>query len=82
MPWESSEGAFVHRVAKAYDGEIIFHDLAALLGVGGVVDLLDAEHDILERGEPREQAGRLKHDAAIGAGVGDFLTREHDAALE
>ena len=31
------------------------------------VDLVDAEQHVLERGQPRQQARRLEHDAAIGA---------------
>src|SRR5690606_24115012 len=62
------------------DGEVVFRDLAALELGGGVVGLVDAEQDVLERGEPGQEAGGLENDAAIGAGRGDLLAGEDDAA--
>ena len=73
-------GFLVHGVAKADDRKVILDDLAAFRGIGGVVDLFDAEHDVLEGGEPGQEAGGLEDNAAVGAGAGDFLAGEHDAA--
>ena len=50
----------------------------------GVVgeNLIDREADVLRDGEPRQQRVVLKHDAAIGAGLGDFEVVEfHGAAV-
>ena len=49
-------------------------------GAGVRIHAIDAERDVLASGEPGQQARRLEHHAAIGAGAGDFTAVEHDAA--
>ncbi len=40
-----------------------------------------AQHHVVERAEPGHQAGRLEHQAAVGAGIGHFAAIEHDHAF-
>src|SRR5690606_16448347 len=45
------------------------------------VDLVDAELDVAEGGEPGEEAGGLEDDAAVGPGLEDLLAGEDDGAV-
>jgi hypothetical protein len=69
----------VHRLPQPHDTEIIFCDLATLRFARGKENLIDAEHDVLERRHPGEQARRLKHHATIWSGTDEFLAGENDS---
>jgi hypothetical protein len=72
---------FVKGVRESDELEVVGGDGVAF-GLGLVaVDLVDAEADVAEGGEPREEAGRLEDDAAIGAGLDDLLAGEDDGAV-
>ena len=56
--------------------------MSRALGVARVrIDALDAERDVLPRGQPRQQVRRLEHHAAIGPGGRHLAAVEHDAAV-
>ena len=42
--------------------------------------LVDAEEHVVEGGHPGQQAGRLEHDAAVGARAVDLLAGDRHAA--
>ena len=76
MPADSSRRLLVHRVAQADRARGSASTISVALCARRVrLDLLDAEHHVLERGHPRQQARRLEHDAAIGPGPGDLACR-------
>ena len=73
-------GLLVHGIREADDREIVFHDLASLLFARGEKNLFHGQHHILERRQPRQQARRLKDDAAIRPRPDEFPAGEDDAA--
>ena len=74
-------GRLIHGVGQTDAGEVILNDVFAFRGGRVGVNPFDAQCDIVARGQPGKQAGRLEDDAAIGAGPIDLAVVEHDAAV-
>ena len=67
----------VQGVRQADQRQVVRGDLAARSRAARPAKhLVDAQHHVLERGHPGQQAGRLEHDAAVGPGPGDLAAVE------
>ena len=73
-------GAYMHRVTKANDSEVILNDFAAFDFGRRKIHLVNSQLDVLESGEPGQQARRLKDDSAVRARPVELLAGEDNAA--
>ena len=55
-------------------------DIAPLGRTRVRIDAVDAQGDVFARSQPRHERRRLKHDGAVGAGIGHLRPFENDAA--
>ncbi len=71
----------MHGFAEADELEVVGGDGEALFAGNMGKTLVDAEHDVIQGGEPGEEGGGLEDDAAVGAGAGEFpIAEDHVAA--